>query len=127
MTRRQLGMVEIVNRIVRHAELFHDAAGGPVGGNREGYDFCSAQTFKCVLRHTARPFRRQASIPMLRRQSPPNLDAGSEVRLEVRNRQADESDESTIETQLGREQPKSVAAEMRLDPVQQEIALLARK
>src|SRR2546430_3929988 len=126
MTFRQFWIFEIVPWIVRHAELFHDASRWQISGNREGHNLPGAEIFECVLRNAARPFRRQTPVPMLRRQSPSDLDAGSEVRLEIRDRQADESDEGAVATQLRREKSKPALAEMSVDPVQQEIAFLAR-
>ena len=44
----EIRVVEIVSRIVGHAELFHDTHRPLVGGNREGDELVEPELFECA-------------------------------------------------------------------------------
>jgi len=97
-------MLEIVNRIVRHAELFH-GRGGMAGWRGTVKDTISLtpKLSKCVLRRDGAPLPSPGPGSMLGRHLHPISTQGVKCAWKSGIDQTDESDESTIETQLRRE------------------------
>ena len=77
MVGRKVRMVEIVRRIVRHAELFHDAARAQVAYGREGDDLLEADVLESHTKGGTRRPRWHSHAPMGERQTPPDLHAGA--------------------------------------------------
>src|ERR1700722_6176360 len=81
----QSWMIEIVARIVRHADFFHYAPGPNIRGNRERHERIQTQRIECMAYHRARGFRFEAAAPMLRREPPANFEARSARGLKCRH------------------------------------------
>ena len=87
---RQRRVIELAEAL--HAEPLHDAPRALVGRDGEREDLLGRQIFEAEAQRLARAFRGQAHAPEVPRQSPANLDAGREVGVEDRPRQADHAD-----------------------------------
>ena len=61
---RQAWVIEIVARIVGHAEFFHHAAGAQVSRNREGNETVKTQLLKSVAGHGAGAFSGKSPAPV---------------------------------------------------------------
>src|SRR5437867_3266245 len=124
---RQLRMVEVVGRIVRHAKLFHYAAGAQVRRNGEGNDFFKPKNLKSIINHCTCAFGRQTLSPQLRRNSPPRFYTRCKSRLERRDTQPDKSGECAGDSMFDGEGAESMLVKMRFDACDQRVALLTRQ
>ena len=77
--------------------------------------------------HRARGFGRVAAPLVSRGESPADLDARREVRLEARHRESDEAREGASLDDLDGEEPEAVRVEVRLDSGGKRVALVARE
>jgi hypothetical protein len=124
---RQERMIEVVGRIVRHAQFFDDPAGPNVSRNRRRHDFIQAQRLERIPDDCMRSFCRQPLSPILRRQTSTDFYARRVVRFKLRNLQANEPDKQAISPKLRWPKAESILPEMRFDSVQHGIALCLRK
>jgi hypothetical protein len=127
MAFRQPWMIEIVRCVARHPQLLHDTPGSDVGGNRERHQFFQPVRVKCSPSDLPSALRRKPPAPVAGRESPSDLDARREMRGKPWDRQANETDERVVLTQLRRAESKAVLLKISLDLVHQEVALLRRK
>lgn len=86
-------MIEILIRVSGHAKLLHHTAGGRVVGNGEGNDLWKSEDGETVVKNGGGAFGGQALVPVFGSESPGNLHAGSEMRLESGYGEADGADE----------------------------------
>src|SRR5277367_3552847 len=122
----KIRVIEVVGRVVSHADLLHHAARTNVRGDGEGNQGIERQRFERVANRRAGRFRGKASSPILRGQPPSDFYARREMSLEGRYRKPRKSDEQALLTQLESIQAKSTFAEMTLDAISQEIAFGGR-
>ena len=85
--------IEVVPRVVTHADLLHHAPGSGVRWNGERHDLLQADGVEAERGSGASAFGSVAPAPLIKRQSPSNFDARSEMRIELRDAQTDEPDE----------------------------------
>lgn len=124
MAFRQAWMVEIVIRVVGHAELFHHAAGAQVLRNCEGNDAVEAQFLKRVADHSARAFSRKSATPEIECEPPADFNCGHEGRVKIRNREADEPGERDFIWQFDAKGSESVALKMIFSASYQRVRLV---
>ena len=76
-------VIEIVSRVVRHAELLHDAPRAHVPRGRERDDFRQAERCEPERERRARALSRASVAPMIEREPAPSsiLDPGFELTL----------------------------------------------
>ena len=86
-------MVEIVGRVVRHAQPLHHSARADVFRHRKRHDFIQPKLLESETDRSLRRFGGKAVAPMLECQPPTDFDAGSEMCLESWHVQAHVSDE----------------------------------
>ena len=70
-----------------------------------------------MYQHGPCPLGRKASVPVLRTNSPANLDAWRKVRVEIRHGESDEADEEALAPQFRSERPETVFSEVVLDAI----------
>lgn len=127
MPLRQERVVEIVGRIMRHADLLHHAAGGEVRGHRERYDLFEPERFETEGEHGPRALRGVSLPPVLRAEAPPDLHARSEVCLEAGHRETDETREGRSAADFHGPEPEAALIEVSLDPRDKGVAFLPRQ
>src|SRR5262245_35916370 len=93
MTLGQSWMVEVLRWIARHAEPFHYAARAEIGRYGKRHDLSKTQLFKAEPENRPSTLCGISTAPVLRSETPSNLNAGSKVRLETGDRQPNESRE----------------------------------
>lgn len=120
------GMIEVILRAALHPELLHDAERATIGRHGERNDLGEREPIEAESERGARGFRRVATALMRGGQAPADFHARSEVRLEAREREADEARERRDTGNLQRPEAEAVLVEVRLDAVCEGIALLAR-
>ena len=120
-------MIEVIRRVSRHSELFHDPARTDVCGHSQGHNLGKLQLFEAIAQGGAGALGSKAATPVLEGEAPADLDAGREVRLEGRVRKADEAGQFTGFAKLGGEEREPVLVEVRLASPDQIVALLSRE
>ena len=108
-------MVEIVGRIVLHADALHDADRAAVGGHREGDDLLQTQSGEAGIERSLGAFGGVTLAPMRAGEAPADLHRRREVRIEPRDREADKADERRDARHLDRPPAEPVLREMSLD------------
>src|SRR5580698_2505035 len=121
------GMVEVLARVMSHADLLHHPSRAQIGRYGEGYKRRQIQRMECVAGRFARTLGGQPLAPELRCQPPADLDTRRKVRLEHRNRQPYKADEARILAQLNSPRPESMPFEVVLDALDQAVTLVARQ
>src|SRR5215469_14500790 len=124
MSLRNPRMIEVPAQIPDHPDLLHHAPRRDILRRRKRNDFPEPQPAVRKSQHRRRALRRQPAIPEPRRQPPPNLDAGSEMRLERSHSEPDVSRELTRLLQLRSPEPKPMRIEMQPNALQHRIRLL---
>ena len=127
MSGRHARMIEIVGRIVRHADPAHDRPRAHVRGRRERDQLLGAQCAERVGCARERGLGRVALPPVLGREPPADLDAGREMRLERRHDEPDEADERRDARHLDRPRAEAVAREVPLGAPRERVALPSRE
>ena len=122
----KIRVIEVVGRVVSHADLLHHATRTNVRGDGEGNQGIERQRFERVANRRAGRFRGKASSPILRGQPPSDFYARREMSLEGRNREPRKSNERTLLAKFERVQAKFMFAEMTLDAINKEIAFGGR-
>ena len=89
----KFGMLEVVRRVARHPDAFHDAHRAPVQWNCERDDLLKPQVLEGEPQAGCRGLTGVTVTPVLFRKPPTDLDARREVRLETRYREADKANE----------------------------------
>ena len=84
-------MIEVVSRIVRHANPLHDTSRSDIAGHGKRHDLFKLQGLKAKLQRGTRTLCGIPPAPIVGCKAPSNLDARREGRLKVWNRQADKS------------------------------------
>src|SRR5579864_8247924 len=120
-------MIEIVRRVVGHAEPFHHAPRPDVSRNRERHQRLKPDLLERVPHHLPRALGSQPLPPMIGRESPANLDTRRKRALERRHGQPHKPDKRTIPPELRRTEPETVFPEMSFNPLDEQIALLPGK
>ncbi len=116
-------MIEVVPRVVRHADALHDAARRLVGGDRKRHDLIELGHLETEAHRLGGGFGGVATTPVIGPEPPPDLHGRREVRLEGRRPQPDESDEWLAIANLDCPQPEPSLLEALLDPVDEGIGL----
>jgi hypothetical protein len=115
-------VIEILFRIVPHAEPLHQAPGAPIGRHRVRDDLVETEPSETVFNHRLRCFKGIALAPIGTGEPPAHLDSRGERRL-VRNPiQADCTDEVRFTGDLDRPLAKAMLVAMRLHPSDPRIA-----
>src|SRR5438132_7636076 len=105
-------MLEVVGRIVAHAEPLHHSPGRRVEVRRERHDLLQAELIEAVAERRPARLGRIAVAPMLAPQPPADLDGGSEVLLEARPCEPHEADEARAPHNLDRPQPPALVLDL---------------
>src|SRR5438045_1586955 len=121
----QTRMIEILGWVAPHAEPLHDRLRAPVRHRREGDDGGKAERPEPVGDDQPRRLGRIAVTPVIERKPPTDLDAGREMRREARDREPDEADERGNARHLDGPETEAMLRKMRLETVDQRIALTA--
>lgn len=82
MVWRHHGMIEIVRRLVRHPQLFHDSPGGLVLVGGESHPFAQPEFAEGHGQHRPGPLCRQPLAPMGPGQAPAHFHARGEMSLD---------------------------------------------
>ena len=114
MIRPESGMDEVVGRVARHAEPFHDGGGSGVGGDGERDDLGDSFLDEGVGHGGAGCFRRIASSPGMAGESPADFQGRCEVGLEESPVKAGISQERRIFSSFYDVEPVAVFREVRL-------------
>lgn len=120
-------MLEVVGRVVTHAETLHDPPRTFVADRREGNDFVEAQLIEGEGDGCASAFGRIAASPVLACEAPADLDGGREVGVEARLCKANEADELSALDELRSPQPPSALRDQHSLALGDRIAVLARE
>jgi len=123
MALRKERVLEVVGCRARHADAFHHAARAPVRQDREGHDLLQAEAAEGEVQGMAGGLRGEASSPAPGIQSPADLHAGREMRVEPGNRQPDEADEVRLAGNLHSPQAEPVRGEVAADAPGKGVAL----
>ena len=75
-------IVEIITRVVRHAESFHDALRGDILNGGHSHDLLEVEDVEGKSRGEARSFGRIAATPVLGFEPPTDLERRGKVRLD---------------------------------------------
>lgn len=123
MALRQVGMVEVVGGVAGHAKLFHDPNGAEVCRGGEGNDLRQCEHVERVIEDGACALRGEPLAPVIRVETPSDLDRGCKVRLERGNDEADIPEELAGRTQFDGPGTEAVAHKVGFGAVDQGIAL----
>lgn len=121
---RQVWVIEVIGRIVRHTQFFHDPSRPPVIENGKRNQIFESQTSERVPHYSPRTFSCQPSAPIFVRESPSDFNAWGETCPKARNSQPDITNEGLLLRQFHGTQPETVLSEMRLDMIDQRVAFL---
>lgn len=124
MRRREERVVEVVGGIVSHAEFFHDAAGAEIGGDSEGDERGESESAGGVADNFAGGFGAEAVSPVSGREPPADFDAGSEMRGEGGDGEADVADEGVGGAEFEGAEAEAMALEVGLDAVGEGVAFV---
>lgn len=115
------GMVEVLGRVVGHADLFHDAAGGEVGGGCERHDFGEAEGLETALHGGQGAFGGQALVPVGGGEAPADFDAGREGELETGDIETDVADALAGGAEFGGPEAVAVLGEVGVDALEHRV------
>src|SRR5690349_8667630 len=118
---RQTRVIELA--IVGEAELFHDPAGAEIRRHCKRHNLSQSQWTKCQMERLGGAFGRQALVPEFGGQAPPDLNAGCEIGLKLRDKETDETGELAGGAQLRGERTEPMSFEVRLGALDQGVAL----
>src|SRR5262245_26481700 len=85
-------VIKVLGWTLLHPQAFHNAPRTDVGRNSVGDDFVEPEPAEAEIERGPRGFRGIAVPPVVERQPPPDLNAGSEARLDSRNANPGEPD-----------------------------------
>lgn len=128
MTYGQIRMLEIAGDIAHHPDFFHDANRAVIRGHGERHNFIERKVLKGMLDDGQSAFRGKTLPPDITRETPADLHARSEVRMErwrVKPNVPDESAIAGIVAKFGGVQAKTFRAKMFLDAIDHRVAFLA--
>src|SRR5215475_8314664 len=120
-------MIEIVSRVMHHADFFHYPPRCHIGGNREGNNLSKTYSFETKLHCGLSCLRCIASIPVFRRYSPGDFNARREMCFEERAIKTNESDEWRDARDFHRPSTKFICLKTCLDTIDQRVAFLTRE
>lgn len=109
-------MIEVVSRIVRHANPLHDTSGSNIAGHGKRHDLFKLQGLKAKLQRGTRTLCGIPAAPIVGCKAPSNLDARREGRLKVWNRQADKSSKRRNAPNLDGPETKAMLIEVSFYP-----------
>src|SRR6476620_163633 len=121
--RRKLGMIEVLDGIVRHTELLHNPARTNVRRNRDTDNFRQPKRVPGMPQDGSSGLRCQALAPRMPCQSPSDFHAWSEVRVKGWHTQSNEASKSPIRSEFRRIQSETMLSKMTFDLCSQRIAL----
>ena len=124
---RKKRVVEVITRIVGHAELFHDAARALVADGGHGDDFGELEGLEAVGERGLCALGGVAVAPVPGSEPPADLDTGGEVSGKARGGEADEADKLRKTRHLDRPEAEAFLGEVRLDTVYHRVALGGRE
>ena len=110
-------VVEVIGRVVSHAEAPHDSHRADIGRDGERDDFTQISPIEPVGNRRACRLRRESAAPILPCKPPADLDRRGEMRREVVKRKADIADEPGLIGYLHRPKPVAARVESRLDAI----------
>jgi len=110
-------VVEVVCGIVKHAQLFHDAAGALVRRDGEGDEVGEIEGTKRVMENGAGAFGGEAAAPVVGCETPGDFDGGHEGGFEGWGVEADVADEGSGFCELGGVGAVAVEFEVKIDAV----------
>jgi hypothetical protein len=119
----QRRMIEIVRRIVNHADPFHDLSRGEVAWHGERHNLAEPQILEAQHQYGPRRLGGVSTTPVFRGEAPAYFHARSEVRGETRHGKADEARESRDVWDLHGPEAETVPIEVSLDTRRERIAL----
>ncbi len=124
---RHQWMVEVVGRVVDHPDLLHHASRANIAWRRGRHDFSQPQRIESKSQRRSGAFSGIAPTPVVRGKTPTDLDAGREVRLEVRNGESNEPNERHHAGNFNGPEAEAVPVECFLELTRQRIALFSRQ
>ena len=89
----QLGMVEIIRFVMRHAELFHNPARAGIGGDCEGDNLRKTELGETEIKRGIGRLRRIALTPIIFGDAPADFHARGKMRGETRHDETCKPDE----------------------------------
>ncbi len=120
-------MVEIVGRVVGHAELFHDMTRALVADGGHGDDLGEFQRLEAIGERGLCALGGIAVAPVLIREPPADFDTGGKVGREPWGGEADEADKLSKTRHLDRPEAEAFLGEVRLDSVYHRVAFGGRE
>lgn len=126
---RDAGVIEVKLGMVNHAQSFHHAAGGKVGGHGEGDDLRQAQGLEAVIEHGAGAFGGESATPVGIGQAPADFyrAVGYSGDGKGQDLGADEADEGSILDQLGGEEAEAMTVDVSAEALDGGVALFPRE
>lgn len=125
MAGREARVVEIIGGVVSHADFFHDAAGAEIAGHGEGDEFFEGERTEGVLNDGASAFGGKSLAPEIGEKPPADFDAGSEVRVEGGDVEADEAEERGVAGEFRGVKAKAVLGKVRFNAIEELITFAA--
>jgi hypothetical protein len=117
---------EIIGWIMPHFEALHESPRPRVVACGEGNDLPQGKNIESETERLACSFCRVALSPMLAQEAPTDLDAGCEVRVEVRYRQTNEAEKRRVSTFDG-PKPEPTGFDLLIQAFEKSIAFSATK
>ena len=106
------GVVEVVGGVAGHAEALHDGDGLEVAGRGHGDDLGEVEGGEAEVERGSRALGGVALAPVIGSETPPDLDAGREVRFEAGDLHADHADDGAGVARLGGPHAETAALEV---------------
>jgi len=105
-------MIEIVSRVVGHAEALHDATRALIGRDRQGNDIAQADFAEAEIERGSGGLGRVTSAPIGPYQTPSDLHGRGEVGF-IRDRlETDDADEARLAREFNHPLPEAVLLPM---------------
>jgi hypothetical protein len=115
-------VIEIVRRVVGHADFFHHPARPEIGSGGKRDDFIELQSLKTISQDGLSAFCSQTLVPKWAGQPPSDFDAWCEMRMETGPRHSYKPDESAVRAQFGSKECEPMLGEMRIHAIHGAIA-----
>lgn len=120
---RQERVIEVARGIVLHAQPLHHVLRTMIGGHGERNNLGKTELIEAEIKRGLRSFGGVATMPVVRRESPADFNAGCEVRGKSRYRQPDGPDKGSDARHFHRPVAEAMLIEMLFDAIDDGITL----
>ena len=111
-------VVEVLGRVVGHADFLHDAARGEIGRGGEGDYFGEGQRLEAVFEGGEGAFGGEAAVPMGSGESPADFNARGKREFKARDVETDVADAFAGGVEFGGPEAVAMLLEVGLDTVE---------